>query len=152
MNCMASQSGKTSKRLGRRKRPANTTSVMPCSRASSTALPGAPMRTHSCGVPTSAAASAWPLTATTKTSRPSLRQASINRCGSVPPPATMPSLLDIPRPGLADGAARIRAYERNDLHHGLVVVIDLLGVRQAFRHAAFLREEEPVGRPQRVNL
>src|ERR1700751_2571065 len=113
----ARQSGRSVPSDGRRTPPAKTSSVTLCSRSKEKAVTAAPMRHQACGTSRTVSGSAAPSRAKTKTSRPAARQHSIRRCGSRPPPATIPSLPVICPFRLTDGAARVRADEVEDIVH-----------------------------------
>src|ERR1700740_1405451 len=95
--------------------PARTSSVTLFSRNRARPAAAAPMRHQACGTPRTVSGSAAPSSAKTKTSRPAARHDSTRRCGSRPPPATVPSLPVICPFRLTDGAARVSADEVKDI-------------------------------------
>ena len=96
------RSGRNAPIDGRRTRPTRTMSLASACRSAASRQPAAPSRHHTCGASTTVPASHWPSIATTKKARSVARQWSINRRGSAPPPARIPSLGSILEQGLAN--------------------------------------------------
>src|SRR5271165_1924015 len=141
----ARQSGRSVRSDGRRMPPARTSSVTLFSRNRARPIAAAPMRHHACGTPRTVSGSAAPSRAKTKTSRPSARQDSTRRCGSRPPPATIPSLPVIGPFWLTDGAARVRADEVKEIVDGCDTTEALGGFVYTIAQRAIRREQELVG-------
>src|SRR6516225_1372438 len=95
--------------------PARTSSVTWFSRNRARPFAAAPSWHQACGTSHIVAGSAAPLTARTKTSRPAVRQLSMMRRGSPPPPAMIPSLPAIRSFRLTNGPARIGSDELDDV-------------------------------------
>src|SRR6516162_3171230 len=95
--------------------PANTSSLTLFSRNKASPFAAAPIRHQACGTSRTVSASAAPSRARTNTSRPEARQDSTSRRGNSPAPATIPTLPVIRPFWLANCAARVGAYEIDDV-------------------------------------
>src|SRR5271167_4615073 len=125
--------------------PAKTSSVTLFSRSKERPVTAAPIRHQACGTSRTISGSAAPSRAKTKTSRPAARQDSTRRCGSRPPPATIPSLPVIGSFWLTDGAARVRADEVKQIVDGCDTTEALGGFVYTIAQRAIRREQELVG-------
>src|SRR5437899_2188943 len=118
------------------------------------------MRHQACGTLPTAAGSAAPSSARTKTSRPAARQLAISWRGSPPLPAMMPSgpALESPelsaiRPlRLADRTARIGADEGDDVIDRGDPAKPLGGLVDPVAECAVGREQELVGAAQPLDV
>src|SRR5438132_1036039 len=156
----ACQSGRSAASEGRRTPPASTSSPTALARKRSRAVAAAPMRHQACGTVSSAARSASPSSARTKTSRPAARQLSITRRGNPPLPAMMPNGPGVEsstsaaiRPfRLADRPARIGADEGDDVVHRANSAEAFRRLDDPVVEGPVLREQELIGAAQPLDV
>src|SRR6516162_3255697 len=148
----ARQSGRSVPSDGRRTLPAKTSSVTLFSRNKERPVTAAPMRHQACGTPRTVSGSVAPSRAKTKTSRPAARQDSTRRCGSRPPPATIPSLPVICPFRLTDGTAGVRADEVKNVVDGCDATEAFGGFVYTIAQRAIRGEQELVGVAESLDI